>query len=731
MEKVYIINDKLKKELLLNSNDNLRDYKLISKNELVNKFSYNNESIFFLMKKYKYNYNLSKEIISILPYINENNAKTSKLIKLYNIKKELDYKYPRSNLFTEYLKDKEIYFYHFNNDKNITSLLNNDIKVLGYNKIETEFKVYNFISPRLEVMGVFEEISKLLNNQIDINNIKLIYDDRYNDLVNLYSKYYNLKLNETYSLSGSEVINKFLSKLKEGDIDKALDVIYDEEIKLKLINLINSNIEALNFSFDIFYEVINEEIKSLSNKYLYTNSLEEVDFNYENSNSYVFILGFDNLTYPKKFLEKGLLSEEEKDYLGLNNLVDDRNNYIYNFNKLINSVKKVYFTYSLTGDNSLSTLLNDYDIPEENYLLSDNLYSKDIHNLSYALDLEKLSKYKEKGIYSSRYYSTLDKKYNTYNNNYNGKFKPENISLSYSSLNTYKLNPYAYYLENILKIRNINTSFNTSVGTIIHSIMEKVGTNNSFEEIYNSVLEEHNLDYKERFILDNIKDEIEYDFNFVKKHEKEMSFDKILREEYIDFKIGDNSVFKGFIDKILIKDDTFFIIDYKLRDITASVNLDNIEFGLNMQLPIYIYLISKKYPNLNFGGIYLNYLLSDKKDIDFKEVKDKSLKLQGYTSNLIDRINLIENEEQEYLANVKYNKNGEFTKSSKLLNDDAVNEIKIRAEEEINNVYKDIMDGKFPIRKSTLGGKVLNSYIDYFDVTYINKSNSYNIDGVN
>ena len=50
------------------------------------------------------------------------------------------------------------------------------------------------------------------------------------------------------------------------------------------------------------------------------------------------------------------------------------------------------------------------------------------------------------------------------------------------------------------------------------------------------------------------------------------------------------------------------ITDYKTGNVTAT--LDNLNYGLNMQLPVYLYLIKNSNLGYNVMGIYLQKLLN-------------------------------------------------------------------------------------------------------------------------
>ncbi|MBO7677695.1 MAG: PD-(D/E)XK nuclease family protein, partial [Erysipelotrichaceae bacterium] len=56
--------------------------------------------------------------------------------------------------------------------------------------------------------------------------------------------------------------------------------------------------------------------------------------------------------------------------------------------------------------------------------------------------------------------------------------------------------------------------------------------------------------------------------------------------------INGNRTFTGKIDKLIYDDKNMAIIDYKTG--SSDISLDDIEYGLSMQLPIYVYL-SKSY----------------------------------------------------------------------------------------------------------------------------------------
>ena len=94
--------------------------------------------------------------------------------------------------------------------------------------------------------------------------------------------------------------------------------------------------------------------------------------------------------------------------------------------------------------------------------------------------------------------------------------------------------------------------------------------------------------------------------------------------------------FKGFVDKMLVDDcnNIVSIIDYKTGN--PDLNLNHTIYGLDLQLPVYIYLARKKFSNSKIAGFYLQKILNNEISKDFKHsyeiLKKDKLKLQGYSN---------------------------------------------------------------------------------------------------
>ena len=135
--------------------------------------------------------------------------------------------------------------------------------------------------------------------------------------------------------------------------------------------------------------------------------------------------------------------------------------------------------------------------------------------------------------------------------------------------------------------------------------------------------------------------------------------------------------FKGFIDKIKYSEfngkTVVAIIDYKTGN--PNLNINNIPYGLDMQLPVYIYLLknSNDLNNVKIGGFYLQKILNNTID---RQERINSLKLQGYSNS---NENILEKVDSSYMdskviKSMKVSNNG-FYAYSKVISDENIDKL--------------------------------------------------------
>ena len=312
MKKIYIVNDLVKKDYILKN----KDEKVLTKKEFINKYYYNYEdSILKIMNDYNKNYEVAKEMFKYLVFTNENNAKTEKLKNLLKIKNNLI----ENKSFKNYVKEQELIFVNIPHSK----LLNE----IGYfnNKEYLDNKNFYTLHKNIteEVIYVFEKISELINNGVLLNDIKIIYNDDYDNLIKRYAKFYSINMEEEIELNGTKILQDFLNNLDEtSSFEKSFNLIKNKSIfKDKILKLINRSISS--YDFNIQKEIFKKLAKNAKISIKYKEMLEKVDITYQGENKHIFILGFNDSYYPKIKKTKDYISEEEKNLLNIQNSSDE------------------------------------------------------------------------------------------------------------------------------------------------------------------------------------------------------------------------------------------------------------------------------------------------------------------------------------------------------------------------------------------------------------------------
>ena len=204
----------------------------------------------------------------------------------------------------------------------------------------------------------------------------------------------------------------------------------------------------------------------------------------------------------------------------------------------------------------------------------------------------------------------------------------------------------------------------------------------------------------------------------IKKQNKKSSLTNIETEKYIKINLQDNINFVGFIDKVVSNDYALAIIDYKTY--VKKPSLKYLDYGIDIQLPVYMYLISKAISNIKFIGFYLQNIMIDNKSINEIE---KSLKLIGYTNNDSNLIECLDKdyEDSTIIDNLKINNDGTFSANSqkRMLSDNQMLSIISKTEDKIKENLKDILDAKFDINPKYDKKNISCEFCSYKDICYM------------
>lgn len=750
---LLIIPNHLKETILLSFCDELKNIKIMTESEFLKKyyFDYDLETIYYLMNKYKLKYEVVLIYLKNLYYVENKEYSNEKLSKLVEIKKELEehnlLKY--KPLFLNKLKSMNIVFYNFYDlDKFYLNLIDNLKKITSVEVINEEnncyyeHKIYEFKNAEEEVEFVATKICELVLSGVNINNIVLLNSsDIYTNHIKRIFKYFSIPINikDNNSLLGTKMGTFFLENINS-DISKTFELL---EINFDLKNSLNLEIYnrlitiSNKFSFVSDYMEIKELLKvELLNTKLSDVILDEavkvevLEDYIPNDNEYVFLLGFNQGECPKNLKDEDYINDLLKEKLNLSTTTIK--NIIHNKKiiSIIKNAKNLWITYKLNGEqgsltvSSLNEKLN-YEVIH-NIKISYN-YSNLNNNLKLARYMDDYLKYGSKNedldLLNNTYKNNV---YRKYDNKFNGiKKTSENITLSYSSMDNYYKCSFKYYISSILKLNCYEETFMTYIGSLFHYVLSKKD-NLSLEDSITEFMNNNPKEFtnKENFFLEKLKKDLEFILDVIKKQKDYTNFHNALYEKYIEIPKG-NDKFIGIVDKILLNDNKTLgaIVDYKTGN--PSLELNYIEYGLGLQLPIYLYLINKINPDIEVVGFYLQKILpslitrNPLKDITSQ--KRDLLKLQGFSLSEEEKLSEFDKTyiDSELIKSMKVGNNGFYAYSKTLTKNNMENIVKI-IDQKIDEALTNIHNNNFDINPKVINNKNIGcEYCKFKDICYM------------
>lgn len=750
---LLIIPNHLKETILLSFCDELKNIKIMTESEFLKKyyFDYDLETIYYLMNKYKLKYEVVLIYLKNLYYVENKEYSNEKLNKLVEIKKELEehnlLKY--KPLFLNKLKSMNIVFYNFYDlDKFYLNLIDNLKKITSVEVINEEnncyyeHKIYEFKNAEEEVEFVATKICELVLSGVNINNIVLLNSsDIYTNHIKRIFKYFSIPINikDNNSLLGTKMGTFFLENINS-DISKTFELL---EINFDLKNSLNLEIYnrlitiSNKFSFVSDYMEIKELLKvELLNTKLSDVILDEavkvevLEDYIPNDNEYVFLLGFNQGECPKNLKDEDYINDLLKEKLNLSTTTIK--NIIHNKKiiSIIKNAKNLWITYKLNGEqgsltvSSLNEKLN-YEVIH-NIKISYN-YSNLNNNLKLARYMDDYLKYGSKNedldLLNNTYKNNV---YRKYDNKFNGiKKTSENITLSYSSMDNYYKCSFKYYISSILKLNCYEETFMTYIGSLFHYVLSKKD-NLSLEDSITEFMNNNPKEFtnKENFFLEKLKKDLEFILDVIKKQKDYTNFHNALYEKYIEIPKG-NDKFIGIVDKILLNDNKTLgaIVDYKTGN--PSLELNYIEYGLGLQLPIYLYLINKINPDIEVVGFYLQKILpslitrNPLKDITSQ--KRDLLKLQGFSLSEEEKLSEFDKTyiDSELIKSMKVGNNGFYAYSKTLTKNNMENIVKI-IDQKIDEALTNIHNNNFDINPKVINNKNIGcEYCKFKDICYM------------
>lgn len=750
--KIVILNDYAKKSFIKKINK-LINVKVITLSELKRKyyFDYDNKAIYFVSNKYNCIPEIAKIYIENTYFIGDINTKKVNFLK--EVKEELDTNnlLTYNNLFKEFLKGKDIVLYNLkyvdNFYKKIFKELERDSNITSYNDENNESikELYKANNSEEEVAFICSKITKLIKSGVNINNIKLAnVKSDYEFIIRKTFKLFNIPINlpSFETIKSTSLVIKF-KELYNSDISITIEKLKEfintkeeNDIFKSLISIVNNYLWVNDFELvkDMVFNEI-DNIKTPREKL--KNAVEVIEFKKEliSDDDYVFLIGFNEGVIPVNYKDEDYLSDDEKSKLGLSTSFELNENAMNEVKDSIRNTKHLIVTYPSHNLSSEIYISSSYekDLFEEKELNISFNESNAYNKLKLVSEKDENSKFgtvtddllKLSSHYKDMKYSSFDNKYKLIDKSKIKNFFNNGLTLSYTSMNDYYMCSFRYYLDYILKINKYEDTFEAIVGTIFHKILSMCFESDiDIIRTYESEIEKSNYEFNEseKFFLSILKDELVLVIETIKN---QLSYTQLTESMYekeivIDVDKDLHIRFKGFVDKILYNKfngkTVVAIIDYKTGN--PNLNINNSIYGLEMQLPVYIYLIKNEIKDVKIGGFYLQKILNNITD---KEKRLDSLKLQGYTNSDLDIIDKVDSSfnDSKVIKSLRTSSKG-FYAYSKIINDEEIDILNKVVETKIKEASIDILDSKFDINPKEMNNEVIGcKFCKYKDICFM------------
>ena len=762
---LIIVPSKVKEDLLHTLSTMKQHYilKIMTFEELKKEFyfQYDIDCYAYLMQKYHYKMDVCEVFLKNMYYIEDKKYNSITLTKLKQLKDEVHEQHLliTNDYFPNYLKQVDVLVYGLDVTNKFIDYtikkIENITNVHIINETLTPKKdiaVYEFPTISEEVEFVAISILNLVDKNIPWSNIKLtnVTEEYYDDLQRIFT-YYNIPLclpNNT-SIYSCLYVKKFLEYFDQTkDLSQAITYIYDcypleeklYDIILDIANKINQATDNYLLQREILVNLCQKK-PMWSNEYI--EQVEIIDINncYLTDNEYLFVLGTNQNSFPKIYKDEGYISDKDATECLMDTTINKNEQAKQAAIKLIYRSKNIVLTYKLATPfdeyypsfllNSLTTkIISSPSLP--NRLSYSNLANK--LTLARALDNLHNNGIKDSNLtlltntypnlpylsYRHQFTDLTLEQINTYKNN---------LTLSYTSINTYQLCAFRYYLQYILQLNPFTDTFITFIGRLYHDILSKCyNPEFNFDKAFNEYLENRILSNKEKLLLIKIKDELKATINILRHQLNYTKFTKGLYEQKLTMDIYKDPKVQltGTIDKILLNNNQAIIIDYKTG--AVEVKLERLIHGLNMQLPLYLYLLKNNniIDNITPVGFYYQKVLNNtpykQPHKSLLEIKAEQLKWLGYS---IDKEEILQEIDSSYqnsqlIKGLKLTTKG-FYAYSKILSSSQIDKVLELTKAKIYNCTDNIIDGKFMINPKKINNVNIScTYCPFGDVCHHN-----------
>ena len=750
-------------------------------------FDYTNEAIYYVMKNYNVNYAVAKEFISNIYFIDDKTYEDDKLNKILAIKKDLvdNNLLIKDTLFIELLKSKEnLYVYGFDYinkfNNHLLDLASNYTNVIKLDKPQNKnvHNVIEFNNIEDEVFYVAEEISKLVNKGVPLNKIFIAnYNNDYYFTIHRIFKQFNIPyyVKSETNLYDTHIGRYFIDNL-DNDINKLLFKIskvfdvdnnsYNQAIYNSLFNLMNTyywTSDYISIKDLIVEEMMRKTIST--NHYDQEVTTTSIINNLFLDDEYIFLIGFNLNSCPSIKKDEDYINDDIKTELMETSQEVNKNNKetllaaIKNINS--NNIHITYKLHSSTSTYFASSLIDGINLIKTKSDISYSSYSDEYNKQLLASKIDNLIKFNEKDDTLSILNSNYEIPYVTYDNRLTelNKDKIKEIiesdkkTFNYSNMSKYYKCPFRFYLDFFYYLDNFEQTIDTFVGSLFHGVLEQCINDETkdIDEEYDKYIKEHENDMTltkgDKFFIEHLRKDIHFIIDCIRKQYEYSSHDKTkeihegeikLKTNELDLDVSVNATIKGIVDKLLVINKDIMVIDYKTGN-SDKIDSKLFKYGIDIQLPIYLYLLKNQDKDNNIVGMYLQHILPGliaykdvlKKDID--EYRLSSLRLDGLTLDDESKIKEFDStyENSLVIKSLGKKKDGDWKRPKPVITYDEEKELYNTIKSLIEDCINNTAEGKFEIKPINIYQKVDGcDYCKYRDICY-RRNSDINYESIN
>ncbi len=577
-----------------------------------------------------------------------------------------------------YYKSKKVYFVNYYGDDDLINqmlpFLKHYERCFTTNSIDKELTIFHFENYDDEILEVVNHIAILLNKKVDpakivIHKVNKDYLNKLEEYLMIYkidyivegegsffdvdivkNFFHDLKNYEAMRLN--KVLKDYLIDKKDNKIFSKIGKVLEPLIMLDLtINSITLDLIKDVFIHTIYQEEVTNAIK-----------IENVLNHIYDDDTHIFIMNFSHGEIAHIYKDDTYLNDKIRKNLKLLTSFDKTQIEEKKILDCIHSYESIHLSYSTYCSSKIympSNLIKELAKKRIVNICDASIHIYHIVNE----DMAKMRFFKAYALYRLYQKKTFDYLYGytyfcddltkRYQSDFNATLDYLALptlfmELSYTKLNDYFSCPFRFYLKYILNIEEkMEDNNSTFVGRMYHFVLEKVVAKRYIdrrtkEEVLENISvyicdfvknQTYEIKDKLKFYLNKFSEELKLIVEIIMDFMDHSSFEVLGLEQKLEKQFDDYTVVVGLIDKILKYQEYYLVIDYKTNPVHP--NWYALDVGLDLQLPLYLYLIKANDPNAKIAGSYLQSVfrtsLLKYEDKPLSKVMLEQLKYVGYT----------------------------------------------------------------------------------------------------